>query len=93
MYAQKFAVEIVVGEVRRPCPLDWLDSFCMRNFTGEAQFDDTLPVSEGLLEAGFRVSPERLAEAMGAWFTRRGKGDGRPVFVEIHPAGRPGTHA
>jgi hypothetical protein len=41
----------------------------MRNFTGQAEFDDTLPVAEGLLEAGFRVNPERLAEVMGAWLT------------------------
>ena len=34
IYAQKFFVEIVAGAERRPCPLDWLDSFCMRNFTG-----------------------------------------------------------
>jgi hypothetical protein len=83
MYAQKLSVEVVVGGERRPCPLDWLRRFCMRNFTGEAEFDDTLPVGEGALEAGFRVSPERLAEAMSAWFTRRGMGGGPPVEVEI----------
>ena len=52
-----FVVEIIVGGERRPCPLDWLDSFCMRNFTGSAEFDDTLPLADGLLEAGFRVAP------------------------------------
>lgn len=57
----------------------------MRNFTGQAQFDDTLPAGDGLLEAGFRVAPERLAEAMSEWFTRRGKGAGYPVIVEIRP--------
>jgi hypothetical protein len=57
----------------------------MRNFTGEAQFDDTLPIGDGEMEAGFRVSRERLAEAMSEWFTRRGKGQGRPVRVEIRP--------
>ena len=86
MYAQKLFVEITVGAERRPCPLDWLDSFCMRNFTGQAEFDDTLPTGDGALEAGFRVSPARLAEAMSEWFTRRGKGEGRPVGVEIRPA-------
>jgi len=55
VYAQKLRVEIVMNGERRPCPLDWLDSFCMRNFTGQAEFDDTLPIAEGLLEAGFRV--------------------------------------
>jgi len=55
----------------------------MRNFTGQAEFDDTLPLDEGLIEAGLRVNPERLAEAMSEWFTQRGKGDGQPVRVEI----------
>jgi len=90
MYARKLRVEIVAGAepgagTPRPCPIDWLDNFCMRNFTGQAEFDDTLPVSDGLLEAGFRVDPHRLAEAMGAWFTRRGKGGGQPVQVQIRP--------
>lgn len=84
MYARKLKVEIVVAGERRPCPLEWLDSFCMRNFTGEAEFDDTLPTGEGLLEASFRVDPARLAAALGSWLTQRGKGNGRPVQVEIH---------
>lgn len=57
----------------------------MRNFTGQAEFDDTLPAGDGTLEAGFRVGPERLAKAMSEWFTRRGKGQGQPVQVEIRP--------
>ena len=85
VFARKLRVDITVGAERRPCPLDWLDNFCMRDFTGEAEFDDTLPVSEGLLEAGSYVKPERLAEAMSAWFTRRGKGQGQPVHVDIRP--------
>ena len=64
-------------------PLEWLDSFCMRNFTGSGEFDDTLPVGEGRLEAGLGVNRERLAAAMGEWFTRRGKGEGKPIRVEI----------
>jgi hypothetical protein len=86
MYAQKLRVEIVVGVEHRACPVDWLDNFCMRDFTGEAEFDDTLPVAEGLIETGFCVQPERLAEAMSAWFTKRGKGQGRPVRVYIRSA-------
>ena len=73
----------MIGTERRPMPLDWLDSFCMRNFTGSAEFDDTLPVGEGRLEAGLRVDPARLADAMSEWFTKRGKGNGRPVRVEL----------
>ncbi len=83
MYARKLKVEIVVAGERRPCPLEWLDSFCMRNFTGAAEFDDTLPTGEGALEASFRVEPERLAAALAAWLTQRGKGNGQPVKVEI----------
>ncbi len=56
-----------------PVPLAWLDSFAMRNFTGEAAFDDTLPVSDGVLEAGLRVSPPQLQAAMEAWLRRKGR--------------------
>ena len=83
MYSQKLRAEIVIGGKREPMPLDWLDSFCMRNFTGSGEFDDTLPTGEGMLEAGSRVDPKRLAEAMSKWFTKRGKGNGLPVTVEI----------
>lgn len=86
VYARKLRVDVAIGTDRRPCPLDWLDNFCMRDFTGQAEFDDTLPLADGLLEAGFRVQPERLAEAMSAWFTRRGKGQRQPVRIEIRPA-------
>ena len=83
MYAQKFRVEVSIGGQRKPCPMEWLDQFCMRNFTNAADFDDTLPVAEGLLEASFRVTPERFAEGLSAWLTQRGKGEGQPVRVEV----------
>jgi hypothetical protein len=86
MYARKLNAEIIIGGQRRPAPLDWLDSFCMRNFTGSAEFDDTLPTADGRLEAGSRVDPARLAAAMSEWFTKRGKGKGQPVVVELHEA-------
>ena len=70
---------------RKPCPLDWLDSFCMRRFTGEAAFDDTLPRADGVLEAGFRVDAARLAAEMSDWLTKK-KGAGKPVRVEIGEA-------
>jgi hypothetical protein len=72
MYARKLTAEMTIGAERRPVPLDWLDSFCMRNFTGSAEFDDTLPKGEGLLEAG-----------LSEWFTKRGKGNGAAVVVEL----------
>ena len=86
MYARKLKVEVIIGGERRACPLEWLDGFAMRNFTGPAEFDDMLPTGEGQLEAGFRIEPDRLAEALAAWLTKRGKGNGHPVQVEIHPA-------
>ena len=64
-------------------PAGWLDQFCMRNFTNSADFDDTLPVAEGRVEASFRVTPERFAEGLGAWLTQRGKGEGQPVQVQV----------
>lgn len=83
MYARKLQVETVIEGERRAAPLEWLDSFCMRNFTGSAEFDDTLPTGEGRLESGLRVDPERLAQAMTDWLTKRGKGNGKTVKVEI----------
>ncbi len=86
MFARKLQAQILIEGERRPAPLEWLDSFCMRNFTGSAEFDDTLPIAEGQLEAGLRIDPARLAAAMSEWFTKRGKGDGRPVVVELREA-------
>ena len=74
---------MTIGAERRKVPLDWLDSFCMRNFTGSAEFDDTMPIGDGRLEAGLRVDPARLAAAMSEWFTKRGKGNGKAVVVEL----------
>jgi hypothetical protein len=86
LFARKLKVDVVVCGERRPCPLDWLDSFAMANFTRPAPFDDTLPIGEGALEAGFSVDLEQLAAAMSEWFTGRGMGNGRPVKVEVRPA-------
>jgi hypothetical protein len=58
----------------------------MRNFTNSADFDDTLPIGDGKIEASFRVTPERFAEGLGAWLTQRGKGEGKEVQVELTPA-------
>ncbi len=55
----------------------------MRNFTGSAEFDDTLPTGDGRMEAGLQVEPARLAASMSEWFTKRGKGNGQPVKLEI----------
>ena len=73
MFVHKLRVERVTksGEVI-PCPLAWIDNFAMRNFTNDAVFDDTLPVHDGLLEAGLRVPLDRLRSAMDDWFRRKG---------------------
>jgi len=83
VYAQKFKVKVVIRGQSCACPLDWLDQFCMRNFTNSADFDDTLPVADGQVEASFRLTPERFAEGLGAWLTQRGKGQGQPVLVRV----------
>lgn len=79
MFAHKLKVEIASenGDMRL-VPIKWLDSFAMRNFTNDAVFDDTLPLGNGLLEAGNRVGVEALRSAMEDWFRRKGwmdKGD------------------
>ena len=86
MYAQKFRVHVLIRGQRKPCPLEWLDQFCMRNFTNAAEFDDTLPTGEGQVETSFRLSGERFAEGLAAWLTQRGKGEGEPVKVEVTEA-------
>ena len=83
MYAQKFSVDVLIRGERKPCPLEWLDQFCMRNFTNSADFDDTLPIADGRIEASFRLTAARLAEGLATWLTQRGKGEGQPVFVEV----------
>ena len=83
MYVQKFQVDVIIRGERKACPLDWLDQFCMRNFTNSADFDDTLPVADGRMEASFRLTPERFAEGLAAWLTQRGKGEGQPLRVEV----------
>ncbi len=83
MYAQKWKVEVVIRGQRKVCPLEWLDQFCMRNFTNAAEFDDTLPVEDGIVEASFRLTPERFREGLAGWLTQRGKGEGEAVQVEV----------
>jgi len=53
------------------CPLKWLDSFSMRNFTNDSIFDDTLPVADGLMRVGTRVPLDRLKAAMEDWFRKK----------------------
>jgi hypothetical protein len=73
MFLRKLRIDRITAQGHSlPCPIAWIDNFAMRNFTNNAIFDDTLPVADGLLEAGFRVPVDRLAPAMEDWFRRKG---------------------
>jgi hypothetical protein len=73
MFQRKVTVEYVGSEsAAMPCPIKWLDSFAMRNFTNDAVFDDTLPTADGILEIGNRVPLDRLSASMEDWFRRKG---------------------
>jgi hypothetical protein len=72
MFARKLTIERIDAAGRaHPCPIAQLDNFAMRNFTNDAVFDDTLPIADGLLEAGTRVPLDRIATAMEDWFRRK----------------------
>lgn len=72
MFARKIRVEYEEAGERKACPLKWLDSFSMRNFTNDQVFDDTIPAGDGLMEIGTRVPLERLQDSMEDWFRRKG---------------------
>jgi hypothetical protein len=72
MFSRKIRVEYEHDGKQLPCPLKWLDSFSMRNFTNASIFDDTLPVADGLIEIGERIALPKLKEAMEDWFRRKG---------------------
>ena len=86
VFAQRLRVDVISALTAVPVPSIGLTIFVCATSLAEPSSDDTLPVAAGVLEAGFRVHPERLAEAMSAWFTQRGKGQGHPVRIEIRPA-------
>jgi hypothetical protein len=71
VFARKIRVEYEQNGQRLRCPLKWLDSFSMRNFTNASVFDNTLPVADGLMEIGTHVPLAELREAMEDWFRRK----------------------
>ena len=72
MFARSLSVvRVDASGDRHPCPIKWIDNFAMRNFTNDAIFDDTLPLADGLMEAGNRVPVDRLQQAMEDWFRRK----------------------
>lgn len=82
MFARKIHVEILEAGKVRECPVGWLDSFCMRSFTGRAAFDDVLPAADGWLEAGFRVDLPALQADLEDWLTRK-HGGGAAVKLRL----------
>jgi len=82
MFARKIQVEVLAPDGVRLCPLAWLDSYCMRSFTGRSAFDETLPVADGQLEASFRVDLEALRTDIEDWLTRK-FGQGKPVKLRL----------
>jgi hypothetical protein len=71
MFARKISVQHEEAGQRHPCPLKWLDSFAMRNFTNDQAVDDTLPTGDGAMEIGARVPLQHLRDAMEDWFRRK----------------------
>jgi hypothetical protein len=72
MFIRKLTIERVDSTgAAHPCPIKWIDNFAMRNFTNDAIFDDTLPIADGLLEAGNRVPLDQLRLKMEDWFRRK----------------------
>ena len=71
MFARRVRVEYEADGQKAACPMKWLDSFSMRNFTNASVFDDTLPVADGLMEVGSSVPMGQLKEAMEDWFQRK----------------------
>jgi hypothetical protein len=71
MFARRIRVEYEQNGRRVPCPMKWLDSFSMRNFTNASAFDNTLPVADGVMEIGTHVPVKELKAAMEDWFRRK----------------------
>jgi hypothetical protein len=87
MFARKIRVEYEKDGRRIPCPLKWLDSFSMRNFTNATVFDNTLPLADGSMEIGTHVPLAELKDAMEDWFRRKSyiAKDGLLVLTEATP--------
>ena len=82
MFARKIKAELEGPQGPQACPIAWLDSFCMRSFTGRSAFDELLPVADGELEASFRVDLAALQIDMEDWLTRK-FGEGNPVKLTL----------
>jgi len=86
MFVRQISIERVDGAgEHHACPIKWIDNFAMRNFTNDSVFDYTLPIADGLLEAGNRVPLDRLQTAVEDWFRRKGylKPEDRLMVTEL----------
>ena len=73
MFARQLQIErIATDGTATAVRIKGLDSFSMRNFTNDAVFDDTLPIADGILEAGHRVPLDLLQDRMEDWLRRKG---------------------
>jgi hypothetical protein len=63
----------------------------MRSFTGRSAFDETLPVADGLLEAGFGVDLEALQVDLEDWLGRK-FGQGMRVKLRLREIERESQH-
>jgi hypothetical protein len=88
VFARKIRIEVASLEGGCACRLAWLDSFCMRSFTGRGAFDETLPVADGLVEVSFQVDVEQLRAEMEDWLTRK-FGAGTPIKLILTELGTP----
>jgi hypothetical protein len=61
----------------------------MRSFTGRSAFDETLPVADGLVEAGFGVDLEALKTDLEDWLTRK-FGAGKQIKVTLTEVSKSG---
>jgi len=93
MFARRIRVEYEQTGRRVPCPLKWLDSFSMRNFTNASVFDNTLPVADGVMEIGTQVPINELKAAMEDWFRKKSylPKEGKLIVsnVELSPVMKP----
>ncbi|MFT4113685.1 hypothetical protein [Silvibacterium sp.] len=85
MFLRKLRVEWVdaSGE-RHACPVVWIENWmecrsesgagssAQRESPACAALEDTLPIDDGLLEAGLKVPLDALHAAMESWFRRKG---------------------
>lgn len=88
MFAREIRIDVLGPDGALPCPVAWLDSFCMRSFTGRGAFDETLPVRDGLIEASFQVDAQELQADLEDWLTRK-FGEGKSVKLMLSEARLP----